>query len=528
MRTIAVLFLMASLSVAISAAAAPSAQRGGTLSYGLYQSPDQLDPNLSPYRPSQIVFFQIFDTLIIRDKKDKSFKPHIASSWTISPDGRVYTFKLRPGVRFHDGTPVDAAAVKFNFDRTHDPKLATRIADVAVGFYDHAVVVDPLTVEIHLKGPWAPFLDAASLYYRLVSPAAVRKYGDAEFGTHPVGSGPFRFVEWVPNDHITLARNDAYTWSAPTANHPGPAYVDGVTFRIIPEDATRVAALENGEVQAIDTAPARDLERLARTGRFHALVGFAPGRPFSFAINVTKSPTDELPVRQALEYGINRAGIVNIVYGPYQKLGAYLPAYGDLTPYTWGYDKTAGIYDFNPSKAKRLLDEAGWKPGPDGIRQKNGARLSIPLGDWDHGAPEVMQEQLRAIGIDLKVIIAPALVVNENQRKFVTLLSPLPAARTDPNTVSRMHSRFVGGGGFNFAFVKNPDLDRLLDEQVAETNPAKRLALLSTIQHIIMEQAYFLPVYDYDNISLAAQNVHDLQFNELGFFPILHDAWLSK
>ena len=528
MRQIAAVMLVGCFALCVSTATAAPPQRGGALSYGLYQAPDQLDPNLTPYRPSQLVFFQIFDTLIVRDRKDKSFKPYLAQSWTISPDGRVYTFKLRPGVTFHDGTPVDAAAVKFNFDRTHDPKLATRIGDVAIGFYDRAEVVDPLTVRIYLKSPWAPFLDAASLYYRMASPTAVRKYGDADFGTHPVGSGPFRFVEWVPNDHITLARNDAYSWAPSTANHPGTSYIDGVTFRIIPEDATRVAALENGEVQVIDTAPARDFDRLVQTGRYRALIGYAPGRPFSFAINVTKSPTDELSVRQALEYGINRAGIVNIVYGPYQKLGAYLPAYGDLTPYTWGYDKTAGIYDFNPSKAKRLLDEAGWKEGPDGIRQKNGVRLAVPLGDWDHGVPEVMQDQLRAIGVDLKVLVAPALVVNENQRKFITLLSPLPAARTDPNTVSRLHSRFVGGGGFNFSFVKNPELDRLLDAQVSEPNPAKRLALLSQIQHIIMAQAYMLPVYDYDNISIEAQSVQDLQFNELGFFPVLHDAWLSK
>ncbi|HET7265713.1 MAG TPA: ABC transporter substrate-binding protein [bacterium] len=528
MRIFAVIVVVASLGLALSAAAAPAPQSGGTLSYGLIQSPDQLDPNLSPYRPSQIVYFQLFDTLIIRDKKDKSFKPHLATSWTISPDGRVYTFKLRPGLRFHDGTPLDAAAVKFNFDRTHDPKLATRIGDVAIGFYDHATVVDPLTVQIHLKSSWAPFLDAVSLYYRLVSPAAVRKYGDKDFGTHPVGSGPFKFVEWVPNDHITLARNEAYTWSAPTANHPGPAYLDSVVFRIIPEDGTRVAALENGEVQVIDTAPAQAFDQMVRSGKFQAVIGYAPGRPFSWAINVTKPPTDELAVRQALEYGINRPLIVNIVYGPYQRLGAYLPAFGDLTPYTWGYDKRAEIYHYDPSKAKALLDQAGWKPGPDGIRQKNGMRLTIPLGDWEHGAPEVMQDQLRAIGIDLKLFVLPALVVNENQRKGATLLSPLPAARTDPNTVSRLHSRYIGGGGFNFAFVNNPDLDRLLDQQAQEANPQKRLALLATIQETIMRQAYMLPVYDYDNISVKAARVQELQFNELGFFPILHDTWLAK
>lgn len=523
------LVLVACLVFSLSmVSAAPTAQRGGTIVYALKDSPDRLDPNITPFRAAQIVYFQIFDTLIIRDKRDKKFKPYLATSWTVSSDGRTYTFRLRPGVKFHDGTQFNAAAVKFNFDRTHDPKLATRIADVAHGFYSSAEVVDPLTVRIHLKEPWAPFLDAASLYYRLVSPAAVRRYGDQDFGLHPVGTGPFKFVEWIPNDHITLVRNEEYNWAPPTATHSGSAYLEKIIFRLIPEDGTRVAALENGEAQVIDVAPPQDVERLIKDTRFKALVGLAPGRPFSYAINVTRAPTTELEVRQALNYGINRPAIVNTVFGPFQRLRAYLPAYGDLTPYTYGYDRGAEIYHYDPSKAKALLDKAGWKPGPDGIREKEGQRLTIVLGSPEHGVPEVMQDQLKQIGVDLKVIIGPWLLVNENQRKFVSHLAPLPGARTDPNIVNRLHSRLVGGGGFNFVFIKSPELDRLIDAQASEVNEAKRLQILSTIQRQIMQQAYMLPVYNFDNISIQSNSVSDLEFNELGFFPILYNAWTSK
>ena len=129
------------LAVPVSFAFATAApQPGGTLAYALRDEPDRLDPNLSGLRPSQIVFFQIFDPLIVRDKTDKKFKPWLATSWTVSPDGTVYMFKLRQGVKFHDGTPFDAAAVKFNFDRTHNPSLASRCGGCAVGFYDHAQV----------------------------------------------------------------------------------------------------------------------------------------------------------------------------------------------------------------------------------------------------------------------------------------------------------------------------------------------------------------------------------------------------
>lgn len=510
-------------------AAAP--QKGGTLTYALRDEPDRLDPNLSGLRPSQIVFFQIFDPLIVRDKRDKKFKPWLATSWSVSADGRVYTFKLRPGVKFHDGTPFDAAAVKFNFDRTHTPALASRCGGCAVGFYDRAVVVDPLTVRIHLKRPWAPLLDAASLYYRMVSPAGVKQSGDQDFGRRPVGTGPFKFVEWVPNDHITLERFDGYNWAPPILKHNGAAYVDRVIFRMLPEDSTRVAALENGEAQVIDNAPAQDFERLTKDARFTALVGLVPGVPFDFALNVTKSPTNELAVRQALSLGIDREGIVKTVFGPFQRVGAFQPAYGLLTPYTYAFDKGADLYAYDPAKAKALLDGAGWKPGPDGIRQKGGKRLVVPLGSWEHGIPEVMQAQLKAIGVELKLFIATGTAiqtVNENQRKAVTLLSPLPAPRSDPDIISALlHSRNVGGGGFNFSFVKDPELDRLLDAQAGEVNETKRAQILSRVQRLVMRKAYMLAVYNWDNISLKLATVNDLEFDSIGFFPWLYDAWLS-
>jgi len=530
-RTLAVI-LVVLLAVPVSwTAAAPAPTKGGTLNYALRDEPDRLDPNLSGLRPSQIVFFQIFDPLVVRDKQDKKFKPWLATSWTVSADGKVYTFKLRSGVKFHDGTTFDAAAVKFNFDRTHNPALASRCGGCAVGFYDRAEVVDAQTVRVHLKRPWAPFLDAASLYYRMVSPAGVKQYGDQDFGRHPVGTGPFKFGEWVPNDHITLERFDDYKWAPSILKHNGAAYLDKVIFRMLPEDSTRVAALENGEAQVIDNAPAQDFERLTKDARYKALVGFVPGVPFDFALNVTKAPTNDLAVRQALSWGIDREAIVKTVFGPFQKVGAFRPAYGLLTPYTYAFDKGADRYGYDPAKAKALLDKAGWKPGPDGIRQKGGVRLVVPIGSWEHGVPEVMQAQLKAIGVDVKLYIATGTAiqtVNENQRKAVTLLSPLPAPRSDPEIISALlHSRNVGGGGFNFSFVKDAELDRLLDAQAVEVNEVKRAQVLSRVQRLVMDKAYMLAVYNWDNISLKLATVNDLEFDSIGFFPWLHDAWMT-
>jgi peptide/nickel transport system substrate-binding protein len=186
---------------------AAAAQTGGTLVYAVDQPITKLDPNLDAHRTNEIVFYQIFDPLIVRDKRDNKFKPWLARSWDVSADGRAYTLHLRAGITFHDGTPFNAEAVKFNFDRVHNPALASQATPTAVGFYESTEVIDPLTARVHLKSPWGPFLDALSFSYRMVSPAGVQKVGDKDFGRHPVGSGPFRFVEWVENQQVVLERS---------------------------------------------------------------------------------------------------------------------------------------------------------------------------------------------------------------------------------------------------------------------------------------------------------------------------------
>jgi peptide/nickel transport system substrate-binding protein len=523
-----VIVLVAVLALPEAALPAAGPQRGGTLVYSLDGSPDRLDPNLSGLRPAQIVFFQIFDALVVRDPKDATIKPWLATSWEVSSDGKTYTVHLRPGVRFQDGTPFDASAMKFNMDRTHNPALATRCGGCAVGFYESTEVVNPSTARIRLKSPWAPLLDAWSLFYRMVSPAGVSKVGDQDFGRHPVGSGPFRFVEWVPNDRVVLERNPNYAWASPLFKHQGPAYLDRVTFHIIPEPSTRVSALETGEVQVTTAVSPQDFQRLGHDPRFKPIVGLSPGSPYNWAINVTKVPTDDLAVRQAMEYGINRSLIARVAYGPFQAAGAYRPAFTLLSPVTWGYDKGSEIYDYNLAKARELLGAAGWTPGPDGIRRKGDQRLVVVFNAWEHGIPELVQSELRDIGFDVKVGIYDALTVNENQRKGESNLSPLPGARTDPDVLSAfLHSRNVGGGGFNFSFVKDPALDKLLDQGATEVNQTRRKQIYAEALRYAMEKAYMLPITTRDNVSLESDKVEGLRFDATGFFPWLYDTWLS-
>jgi peptide/nickel transport system substrate-binding protein len=512
---------------------AAAAQTGGTLVYAVDQPITKLDPNLDAHRTNEIVFYQIFDPLIVRDKRDNKFKPWLARSWDVSADGRAYTLHLRAGITFHDGTPFNAEAVKFNFDRVHNPALASQATPTAVGFYESTEVIDPLTARVHLKSPWGPFLDALSFSYRMVSPAGVQKVGDKDFGRHPVGSGPFRFVEWVENQQVVLERNPNYAFTPAVFGRTGRALLDRVVFRMIPEPATRVAALESGEVHVITGTPAQDFKRLNGDPRFKPVIGRSPGMGWCWAINVTKPPTDELAVRQALNYGVDRQAIANIVYGAYQPYHAFVPASGALVPGTWSYDKTSEIYRYDLGKAKDLLDKAGWKPGSDGIRQKNGKRLEIIFNSWEHGIPEVAQSQLRSIGVDLKAGVLDTSSVNAAQEKQQSHMSPIPAARTDPDILSdSFHSRNIpglsGGTGDNYDFVKDAVLDKLMDDGAAEVDLAKRENFYKLAQRRIMNMAYCLTATTRDNATLMSAKVQDLRFDVVGFFPWLHDVWLAR
>jgi peptide/nickel transport system substrate-binding protein len=508
---------------------APPAQSkaGGVLNYAVDTEPDKLDPNLSGGRGGKIVFSQIYDNLIALDPATQTFVPWLAKSWEVSPDGLHYTFHLRQDVKFHDGTPFNAAAVKFNFDRHHDPASASE-AEGAIGFYDSSDVVDEYTVRINLKKPLAPFLDYVSDVYKLNSPAAVQKWG-ADYSRHPTGTGAFKFVEWMDNDHITLERNSEYQWPPQNSPNQGPAYLDRVIFRNIPEPGTRIAALENGEVQAAVNVPAVDAARLEQDPKFRLIVGYVPGITFHWSLNIHKAPTDELAVRQAMNYGVDREAIVKTVYGPYQAIKANTAAYNILVPNTFGFDPTAAaIYKYDPEKAKQLLEDAGWKVNTStGIREKDGKPLEIIMNTWEkQSVLEVAQAQLRNIGMDIKVGVLPVATVNDLQRKEASNGSPSPAARADPDEISpEFHSRNLGT--WNLIFLNDPKMDNLLDSGASEVDRDKRKEIYSQIQHLIMEQAMIFPLYNRDNVVAINEAVQGLTLDR-GFFPRLHDVWLQK
>ncbi len=510
--------------VVVTATPAP---KGGKMTYGLTLVVSAIDPHQGLSSELGIFLTSVYDPLVWRTPEGQ-FVPGLAERWEVSQDGTVYTFYLRKGVKFHDGTPFNAEAVKFSLDRIVSPDLKSQKAINMLGSYDHTEVVDEYTVKVHLKEPYAPFLDSASqVYIAMVSPTAVQKWG-AEYREHQVGTGPFMMKEYVAKDHITLVKNPDYNWAPAFMGHQGPAYLDEITFRFYPDAATRAPALEAGEADVMGEVPPQDATRLQASGKFVLMPTHVPGQSLQFFLNTQKFPTDDLRVRQAMLYAIDREAIVNAVFRAFSPV-----AWGPLSAATPFYSKVVqGTYAYDLTKAKTLMAEAGFRDtNGDGIVEKDGqpADVELILMSWGN-VPEVgqmVQAMLRQIGVNAKaqLLTYPAAVqaAREGQHNMI----PQAISSTDPDILRTFfHSRNIAAG-FNWSKFHNADLDRWLEDAVRTNDPVQRAELYEKAQKMIMDEALVIPIRDYVNLNVASVRVKGLRYSLQGWFPWLYDVYIE-
>ncbi|MBC7259584.1 MAG: ABC transporter substrate-binding protein [Chloroflexi bacterium] len=510
--------------VVVTATPAP---KGGKITYGLTLVVSAIDPHQGLSSELGIFLTSVYDPLVWQTQEGE-FVPGLAERWEVSPDGRVYTFYLRKGVKFHDGTPFNAEAVKFSFDRIVDPDLKSQKAINMLGAYDHTEVVDEYTARVYLKEPYAPFLDSVSqVYLAMVSPMAVQKWG-ADYRDHQVGTGPFMIKEYVAKDHITLVKNPDYNWAPEFMEHQGPAYLDEITFRFYPDVATRAPALEAGEADVMGEVPPQDATRLQASGRFVLLPTRIPGQSLQFFLNTQKFPTDDVRVRQAMLYAVDREAIVNAVFRGFSPV-----AWGPLSAATPFYSKAVeGMYAYDLSKAKALLAEAGFRDtNGDGIVEKDGrpAEVEMLLMSWGN-VPEVgqmIQAMLRQIGINAKtqVLTYPAAVqaAREGQHNMI----PQAVSASDPDILRTFfHSRNIAAG-LNWSKFGDADMDQWLDDAVRTNDPVQRAQLYEKVQKKIMDEALIIPIRDYVNLNVASVRVKGLRYSLQGWFPWLYDVYVE-
>lgn len=515
--------LLLALALGLLVACGPRAE--ARIIYGLTLAPSGIDPHVNASSELGIPLTSVYDTLVYQDPQTGKFVPGLAQRWEVSEDGRTYTFYLKRGVAFHDGTPFDAEVVRFNLERITGADLASQKARFMLGPFERAEVVDAYTVRILLSEPFAPLLDSLSqVYLGMASPTAVEQWGD-EYQLHQVGTGPFAFVEYVPGDHLLLRRNPDYRWGPSVYQHR-QAQLNEVEFRFFTDPATRSPALETGEADVMGEIPPQDALRLQESPDFRIEAVPIPGVSLMLFMNTARPPLDDIRVRQALLYGTDRATVVATIFRDTSPV-----AYGPLAAVTIGYDPAVREYHpYDPARAVALLEEAGWTDSDgDGFRDRDGEPLVLQmvLMSWGY-MPEVGQLLAAqwadlGVGVESRVVSYPEAL--EIAGKGEHHLIPFSLSGSDPDILRKFfHSQAL----FNWSLVNDPEMDGWLDEAAQVSDTAQRAALYSRVQRRVMEQALVIPIRDYVNLNGVSSRVQGLRFDAQGWFPWLIDVTLTS
>lgn len=446
------------LAAAVLALASSTAFAARTdLVIGMVLEPPHLDPTAGAAAAiKEVGYANLFEGLT-RINSDGSVSPALAESWEISEDGTVYTFRLHTGVKFHDGSDLDAGDVKFTLDRARAEDSVNPQKPLFAAI-DSVEVVDPATVRVTLKQPQGAFLYNMG-WGEAVIVAPESAEGNKE---NPVGTGPFRFDNWAKGSSITIVRNPDY-WGDAVA-------LEKAEFRIIPDEAAAIPALLSGDVHAFSNMPAGDaLPQIQSDPRFQVVIGSTEGETV-LSTNNKKAPFDKLEVRQAIAHALNRDEIIQgIPPGLGVPIGSHFaphhPAYVDLT----------GTYPYDPEKAKDLLAAAGF---PDGFS----ATLKLPPPPYARDGGQIIASQLRQVGINLEIIqvewadwLAQVFTEKNYDLSIVSHVEPM-----DINIYARPDYYFQ---------YDNPDFNAVMAELDVTADEARRYELYGTAQRILAEDA---------------------------------------
>jgi len=462
--------------------AAASVKRGGTLVAALGNNPNTFDPMLSNDVASNAIGGNVFEGLY---KYDENYQPQpwLAESVDISPDSTEWTFHLREGVKFHDGTEMDAEAVKFSMERVKNNPASVRAADAKT--ITDISVVDPQTVKVTLSEPFAPFPSRLTGGLgAVVSPTAVKAMGDEQFGLKPVGTGPFKFDQWQSDNFVRVSKFNDY-WKDGADGKPLP-YLDQVEFRIITEPTARLTALQAGDVDVFGpNTAARDIDIPIIKADSNLLFQQGPGLGYAgLWLTINKPPFDNKALRQAVQYAIDRDEINQAIYE-----GSRTLAHGPIpVPLAWAVDP-----NYKPYPEKADLEKARQKLAEGG--RPNGFEFEYWIASGNEQGQrlaELMQAQLAKVGIKMNVqaadfngVVIPKLQKHESNSYALGLTGGV-----DPD--QHVGNAFMTGGGFNFYPYSNPQVDELIKKGRATTDKETRAQVYKDAVKLIMEDSPYI------------------------------------
>lgn len=500
---------------------------GGILHVALGSDTPTIDPSTTAYSVAALVTRNVLDSLV-GQAEDNHFTPWLAQRWEVSNDNKLYTFHLRKDVTFSDGTRLDAAAVKYNFDRILDPKTISPYSKSLLGPVDSIETPDGSTVVIRYKTAFAPLLQGLSLpYLGIQSPTYLKN--TLNTSNTVVGSGPFILDSFVKGSGSRLSKRADYHWGPGYATHQGPAWLDGIEFKYLPETAVRLGALNSGQVQAIDAIPPVNYAQVTKNTRLQVITRENPGVNRVLYLNIAQGPFKDVKVRQAFQSSVNSEAAVQATF-----FGTVKPAHNVLGPTTVDYDPSvAASWGFDINKANRLLDEAGWKSkDSQGYRTRDGHRLTVRfiyvpgnVESADVALFQAVQYQVKQTGFDLQLDPVDAGIFASRTASNDYDIASNFFVRPEPDILRTVfHSSFIPPQGNNHARVNTID-DKL--ERAVGAGEEERKRLYHEIQHQVIDQAYVVPLYIPAFQLGLSRTVHGVNW-ATNAKPNFYDAWISR
>jgi peptide/nickel transport system substrate-binding protein len=510
---------------------APAARDGGSLVFASEEEPECFDTQVSQSDISAVIMRNVFESLVTQ-AEDGSYEPWLATKWTVSPDGRTYRFTLRDGVRFSDGTPFDAKAVKVNFDRIAAPATKSKYAISLLGPYRDSTAIDARTVQVRFKARFGTFLHAASTaYLGFHSPKSIEEHGSqlCAGGPDQVGTGPFLLRSYTRGQQAVLVRNPSYSSAPATAAHEGPAHLDRLTFRFVPDPTVRVGSVVSGQVDAADFVPPNQLTKVQRVSRLKLVGNDVPGVGYTWYLNTTSPLFRDRNLRLAVQKAFDVDQAVKAVY-----FGKYQRAWSVLTPSTLGYDPSLkDSWSHDDAGANALLDQAGYtERDAQGYRTKGGKRLSTRLlyvpqytSEDRASLDQALQADLKRVGFELELVPMDGAAYEPVRNAGKYGIVGFGWGGGDPDLLRTLFDskQLFDDGGNNASRLNDPQVDGWLRAAGATTDVARRKPLYANVQRKLIEDGVALPTGVQQRQIAVDGKVSGLTFDTNGW-PLFYDV----
>ncbi|MHA7145089.1 ABC transporter substrate-binding protein [Arthrobacter sp. TmT3-37] len=504
---------------------------GGVLDVSISAEPGCLDGHGISATQQQFLGRLIYDNVVTLDENG-DIAPYLAESWDISEDGRTYTFHLKEGVTFSDGSPWNAEVLGQNFEHMRDPATKSPLAAAYIAPYVDGTVLDEYTFEAHLEYPYTPFLYTLTQSWLGMNSGKAIAEAPETLCQQPIGTGPFTVADYQPGQSITYTKREGYDWAPEWLEGDGEAYLDGVEVTLVGEPVIRHQSLVSGQYDltenlapqnaaAVQADPNFTYENLPRTGS-----------PYVLSFNLSRAPFDDLAVRQAFAAAVDTAAVTESL-----GFGTYTPIDGFLSKESKYYDPTVeGTLTHDPERANQLLDDAGWSERDgEGFRTKDGRRLVVEVPTVESSTPSPLLVQLqgeaRKVGFDLQIIQLPQAQLSElRYAGDYDALAGVWHTNTTDVLFIRYHSSEITGEriGQNSSYVDDPALDELLLTARGSDDGPEAEEAYSKAQHRLLEIVPGVPLYENPSQFAYAKTVHDVAVDTSHPVPVLTYAWKAE